>query len=57
MITYNFATDWEQEDDISFERDLITTMHELSHVLGFAPSLFEHYINPITKEKIPYPSK
>jgi leishmanolysin len=29
--------------DIEFENDLITTIHELTHVLGFSSSLYQYY--------------
>jgi hypothetical protein len=41
------------QGDIEFENDLITTIHELTHVLGFSSSLYQYYPSkPIVKTKI-----
>jgi len=35
-------------DDMEFENDLITTLHELTHVLGFSSSLYQFFQTPTT---------
>jgi len=31
-----------------FQADLIASMHEMTHVLGFSDSLYNHYVTPVT---------
>lgn len=47
-MTYNLAKVSPSASDADREQDIVTTMHELTHVLGFSGSLFQYYVNPTT---------
>lgn len=48
VINYNFGSAWEGTSESAYEGDLLTTLHEITHILGFTPSLFNDYIDPST---------
>jgi len=47
-ITYNLAQVAIAESDAQREQDIVTSLHELTHVLGFSSSLYPYYKDPST---------
>ncbi len=47
-LNYNLFDFASTTKDVRIEADIYTTMHELTHVLGFSYKLYPYYINPTT---------
>ena len=47
-LNYNLFDFAAKTKDVRIEADIYTTMHELTHVLGFSYKLYPYYINPTT---------
>lgn len=41
-------TNLDLDSNLEFENNFETTIHEITHVLGFASYLYPYYINPNT---------
>jgi len=57
LVSYNFATNWDLENAMEYENKLYTTLHEIGHILGLTPSLFDNFYNPLTGDRLPNPTK
>ncbi len=47
-LTYNLAYFGAETKDTEIESDIYTTLHEITHVLGFSKSMFSLFVNPGT---------
>jgi len=52
IIQYNTAKLPMDNKDVTFEVELSTTLHEITHGLGFSRSFYKRYINPDTLEPL-----
>lgn len=57
LISYNFASKWDSNTPLEYENSIYTTLHEMGHILGLTPSLFDNFINPNTGQKLGNPTK
>jgi len=54
-ITFNFKHIDETKGGREYQESLLTTLHEMGHILGFSSKLFEYFINPNTGRKLDNP--
>ena len=47
-VRVNMGSVGNDESDSGFESDLNTVIHEMLHIFGFSPSLYNKFINPKT---------
>lgn len=47
-MTYNLAKISISANSAERETDIVTTLHELTHALGFSGSLYDFYVDPTT---------
>lgn len=56
LINYNqfYFSQSNLTNDKTFSLDLATTIHEMTHVLGFSSSMIDYWIDPATLEPYKY---
>jgi len=50
MISFNLRL-LDTATNVDLQENLVTTMHEIVHVLGFSATLYPYYIDPVTLKR------
>jgi len=54
LVSFNlrYEINMTKSVETTYEGLLMVTLHEIGHLLGFAPFLYNSFINPLTGEKL-----